>query len=72
MFFKDLFLIWENCKKYNLPESDIYEFAEYLEERGKELVGEFKQEVGMKKSVKKVYEEEEKNEKRKEIEDDSL
>ena len=30
-FFRDLQLIWDNCKQYNIQGSDIYEQAEYME-----------------------------------------
>ncbi len=37
-FIEDLFLIWENCKTYNLEESDIYNNAVSLEEISVKLI----------------------------------
>jgi hypothetical protein len=37
-FIGDLFLIWENCKTYNLEESDIYNNALSLEEISVKLI----------------------------------
>ncbi len=37
-FIEDLFQIWENCKTYNLEESDIYNNAVSLEEISVKLI----------------------------------
>lgn len=34
-FFADIQLIWDNCKLYNIAESDIYRMAEDLERTSK-------------------------------------
>eukprot|EP00347_Sterkiella_histriomuscorum_P019573 403341119 len=46
-FFKDLLLIWDNCKQYNIQGSDIYKQAEHLEKISKKLISKFKEEVGL-------------------------
>ena len=61
-FFKDLLLIWDNCKQYNIQGSDIYKQAEYMEKVSKKQIAKFKEEVGMggsggKKAGKKLREE---------------
>ena len=52
-FFKDLLLIWDNCKQYNIQGSDIYKQAEYMERVSKKQIGKFKEEVGMGGGTKK-------------------
>lgn len=47
-FFKDLNLIWANCKSYNRQGSDIYKFADQMEKMAKKCVTKFREETGMK------------------------
>lgn len=49
-FFKDIQLIWDNCKTYNIQGSDIYKQAEGLEKISKRFVNKFKEEAGMTKT----------------------
>ncbi len=53
-FFKDIQLIWDNCKTYNIHGSDIYKQAEHLEKISKKFVNKFKEEAGMTKGGAKA------------------
>ena len=55
-FFRDLQLIWDNCKQYNIQGSDIYKQAEYMEKITKKQIQNFKDEVGMGGKKKKKEE----------------
>jgi len=48
-FFRDLQLIWDNCKTYNIQGSDIYKQAEHMEKVSRKSINKFKDEVGMTK-----------------------
>jgi hypothetical protein len=48
-FFKDIQLIWDNCKTYNIQGSDIYKQAENMEKKTKKLVNKIKDELGLNK-----------------------
>lgn len=40
-FFSDIQLVWDNCKQYNIAESEIYRMAEELERTTKKLIQKF-------------------------------
>ena len=42
-FFKDINLIWENCKQYNKQGSDIFALADHMDKLSKRLINEFRQ-----------------------------
>ena len=44
--FADIQLIWDNCKNYNLPGSDIYKLACDMEKISKKLVAAVKETIG--------------------------
>jgi hypothetical protein len=44
-FFADLQLIWDNCKTYNLAESEIYKLADTMEKFTKKLVNACKEDL---------------------------
>lgn len=46
-FFKDLLLIFSNCKAYNEPTSEIHKAAAILERNTKRLIRGFKKDSGM-------------------------
>lgn len=46
-FFKDLQLIWDNCKTYNIQGSDIYKLAEDMEKQSKKAVNRAREAIGI-------------------------
>jgi len=46
-FFDDIQLIWNNCKAYNISESNIYMMAEECEKLTHNLVNSLKKELGL-------------------------
>jgi hypothetical protein len=46
-FFSDIQLIWDNCKSYNIAESEIYRMAEDLERTTKKLIQKLKTRLGL-------------------------
>ncbi|CDW88525.1 bromodomain containing protein [Stylonychia lemnae] len=60
-FFKDIQLIWDNCKQYNIQGSDIYKQAEHLEKVSKKQVNKCKEDIGISRKKPKIKEESKKN-----------
>lgn len=52
-FFGDIQLIWDNCKSYNIAESEIYRMAEDLESTSKKLINKLKTRLGLNTSAAK-------------------
>lgn len=46
-FFRDLQLIWDNCKTYNIQGSDIYKMAESMEKVSRKCANKAKEELGI-------------------------
>mmetsp|Transcript_17466 Transcript_17466/g.29392 ORF Transcript_17466/g.29392 Transcript_17466/m.29392 type:complete len:262 (-) Transcript_17466:44-829(-) len=46
-FYRDLQLIWDNCKTYNIQGSDIYKMAEYMEKVSKRASNRSKEDLGI-------------------------
>ena len=46
-FFNDIQLIWDNCKTYNMAESEIYKYAEELEKKYKSVKAKTIQSLGL-------------------------
>ena len=45
-FFRDVQLIWDNCKTYNMQGSDIYKMAESMEKVSKRSIAMCKEKLG--------------------------
>ena len=58
-FFKDVYLIWDNCKTYNIQGSDIYKLAEDCEKISRRAINKAKEAIGLikGKAKKKTTEE---------------
>ena len=52
-FFRDIQLIWDNCKTYNIQGSDIYKLAEHMEKTAKKAINKCKEELGFHGTGKK-------------------
>ena len=50
-YFKDISLIWDNCKTYNIQGSDIYKLAEGMEKCAKRAINKGKEDIGLVKKV---------------------
>ena len=46
-FFKDVQLIWDNCKTYNIQGSDIYKLAEDMEKLSKKAINKAREAIGI-------------------------
>lgn len=46
-FFRDIQLIWDNCKTYNIQGSDIYKMAETMEKVSKKQINMCREELGI-------------------------
>lgn len=46
-FFKDIQLIWDNCKTYNIQGSDIYKLAEDMEKISRRAINKAREAVGI-------------------------
>lgn len=46
-FFRDIQLIWDNCKTYNIQGSDIYKMAESMEKFSKRQINMCKEDLGI-------------------------
>ena len=46
-FFDDIQLIWNNCKTYNISESEIYSMAEECQKLTHNLIQSLKKELGL-------------------------
>jgi hypothetical protein len=58
-FFADIQLIWDNCKLYNIAESEIYRMAEELERSTKRMILKMKSSLGLTGTNKKSSKEDE-------------
>lgn len=58
-FFADIQLIWDNCKLYNIAESEIYRMAEDLEATTKKMISKLKGSLGLSATNKKRTREDE-------------
>ena len=57
-FFDDIQLIWNNCKTYNISESEIYMMAEECQKLTHNLIQSLKKELGLNlQSIKKKKDE---------------
>ena len=74
-FFREVQLIWDNCKTYNIQGSDIYKMAESMERVSKRAVNVAKEKLGIpisSKKDKKADKKEKKDKKKKTDEDDPM
>lgn len=46
-FFKDVQLVWDNCKTYNIQGSDIYKLAEDMEKVSKRAINKAREAIGI-------------------------
>lgn len=46
-FFRDVQLIWDNCKSYNIQGSDIYKLAEDMEKLSKRAINKAREAIGI-------------------------
>lgn len=58
-FFGDIQLIWDNCKNYNIAESEIYRMAEDMERMTKKMIQTLKTKLGLTSVIKKKTREDE-------------
>lgn len=63
-FFREIQLIWDNCKTYNIQGSDIYKMAESMEKISKRAVVKCKDDIGIPSGEKKKVVKEKKGRKR--------
>lgn len=76
-FYRDVQLIWDNCKTYNIQGSDIYKMAEAMEKVAKKCVNKSKEDLGIpfggaEKKKDKDKSEKPKKEAKKKDEDDPM
>ena len=46
-FFKDVQLIWDNCKQYNIAGSDIHKLAEDMEKISRRAINKAREAIGI-------------------------
>jgi hypothetical protein len=72
-FFRDVQLIWDNCKTYNIQGSDIYKMAESMEKISRKCVNKCKEDLEIPfGSVTKDKKKEKKTDKKKKDDDDPM